>query len=410
MNHRTPVIIAGANYLSGVTSWANQLRTALADHPRYHVQTLYIGRRDNDSAADISVTTLPHAQEKLRELAPVVVLPNYVWPLYLSGLEPGIRCIGMCHADDVTQYYRPLCWYEPAIAKYIAVSKECASNLAQHLGCHSHDIATLPYGVCVPSELQREYQTKPLRLIYAGRVTQPQKRVWDFVPLVEHLLRARVPFVFDIIGGGDEFGPLQHIFSARVPAADVRFHPRVPHREMSAHWLNHDVFLQVSDFEGTSVSMLEAMAHGVVPIVTAASSGIDGVIRSQENGFVVPIGDMRAMAQAIAELANAPSLLEETGRAAYRAAQPYEMNLYARKFAGILDEVMAAEPEFDHRIRYGRFSPVHPLLLQQQQIAQQQAETAQFNQRPVRRLLKGGWIGRGRSRSHRNLRGNRHAA
>ena len=388
MSRKTPVIIAGTNCLSGVTSWADQLRTAFADHPRYEIKTLYIGPEENASA-DIAARTLEEAHQTICQMAPAILIPNYVWPLFFAGFEPGIRCIGMCHADDVTQYYRPLSWYEPAIAKYIAVSSECRQRLAEHVPCRTEDIAMLPYGVRIPTSLDRTYQTKPLRLIYAGRVTQPQKRVWDFVPLAEHLLRAKVPFVFDIYGDGDEFEPLQRMMRARVPAADVHFHGRVSHSEMAEKWLNHDIFLQVSDFEGTSVSMLEAMAHGVVPVVTAASSGIAGVINHQDNGFVVSVGDMAAMANLIAQLANNPALAPNVGRAAYCTAQPYAMDLYATRFARIIDAVADADQGIDFQGRYGRYTPMHPLLVQQQLVAKQQSEIAELKERLSKRLFKG---------------------
>jgi glycosyltransferase involved in cell wall biosynthesis len=392
MKRRLPVVIAGTNCLSGVTSWADQLRTALADHTRYDVRTLHVGPQVDDHA-DIAVRTLPEAHETVCRMAPAIVIPNYVWSLFLTAFEPGIQCLGMCHADNVAQYYRPLSWYEPAIAKFIAVSNECHGHLKEYVSFRAHDIITLPYGVCVPDQLKRTYQTKPLRLIYAGRVTQPQKRVWDFVPLVEHLLRAKVPFVLDIVGEGDEFAPLQQVMRARIPAADVHFHPRVPHREMAAKWLSHDIFLQVSDFEGTSVSMLEAMAHGVVPVVTAASSGIAGVISPPDNGFVVPVGDMEAMARAISRLANDPTLLATAGRAAHHTAQAYSMELYARKFVRILDEVAEGDPAVDYHKRYGIFSPTHPLLVLRQIIEQQKTELGRRNERTLEKILRSRWGG-----------------
>jgi hypothetical protein len=199
MTRRLPVIIAGTNCLGGVTSWADQLRAALADHPRYDVRTLYVGPNATESA-DIGVKSLEDAHDAVRKLAPAILIPNYLWSLFLAGFEPGIKCLAMCHADDMDQYYRPLGWYEPTVTKFIAVSRECSERLAQRIPCRSADIEMLPYGVRVPDKLDRTYQTKPLRLIYAGRVTQPQKRVWDFVPLVEQLLRAKISFVFDIIG------------------------------------------------------------------------------------------------------------------------------------------------------------------------------------------------------------------
>jgi glycosyltransferase involved in cell wall biosynthesis len=268
----------------------------------------------------------------------------------------------------------------------------------------------LPYGVHIPAPLARDYRTKPLRMIYAGRVTQPQKRVWDFLPLVQHLLRRKVPFVFDIIGDGDEFAPLQQVLRARVPAADVHFHGRVPHREMGAKWLEHDVFIQVSDFEGTSVSMLEAMAHGVAPVVTAASSGIEGVITPRENGFIAPVGDMAAMADVIAELAGNESLLADTGREAYRTAQAYAMDSYVRKFVRILDEMVEIGDHIDYHKRYGVYSPTHPLLVQRQLLEKSESQKDDATmEKPSRGFLHSlkHWP---RSKSKRGPRNDHHAA
>jgi hypothetical protein len=197
---------------------------------------------------------------------------------------------------------------------------------------------------------------------------------------------------------------------ARIPAADVVFHRRVPHREMAARWAGHDIFVQVSDFEGTSVSMLEAMAHGAVPVVTAASSGVADVIRGQENGFVVPIGDMAAMASTIARLANDQMLLANAGRAAYRTAQAYAMDLYASKFAQILDDVTKADENVDYQKRYGIYSPVHPLLVQRQSMEQQLANVAESDERSLKQLFRVGWKGLRRTKLKSGRRNEHRAA
>jgi glycosyltransferase involved in cell wall biosynthesis len=245
----------------------------------------------------------------------------------------------------------------------------------------------LPYGVNVPRTLDRRYQVAPLRLVYAGRVTQLQKRVTDFVPLVKHLLQANVPFTFDIIGEGDHYSSLKDEMNDRFPSGLVHFHPRLPHREMPGIWSGHDVFLQVSDFEGTSVSMLEAMAHGVVPIVTAASSGISGVIHSRENGFVVPVGDMAAMAQVLARLASDQSLLAAIGRAAHQMAKEYSLESYGRRFIEFLDDVLEVGHHVDVYQRYGMFGAAHPLFKQSQLIMHQQEQIIQLQQGALQRLL-----------------------
>lgn len=388
---KLPIIIAGTNCLSGVTTWADQLRAAMARHPNYVVKLLYIGPERHPGDFDIVVDSAEAAHHAVRALAPAVVLPNYMWELFLTAFEPGIHCVGMCHADSEEQYYRPLTWYEPFISKFIAVSRECADRLRECTPHRSSEIATLPYGICIPTKLTRNYQTDPLRLIYAGRVTQLQKRVLDFVPLVENLRNAQVPFVFDIVGDGDELESLRAEMQSRFPAGCVHFHARVPHRDMPGWWFGHDVFLQVSDFEGTSVSMLEAMAHGVVPVVTAASSGIAGVIHDQANGFVVPVGDMVAMSQAVASLAANQTLLSTVGRAAYQSVQVYSMDHYVERFTRFLDQMVEAGHVVDVYQRYGMFGAHHPVYKLRERLENQQVEIARLQQSAIKRFFDGGY-------------------
>jgi len=359
---KLPVIVAGTNCLGGVTTWAAVLRTLLADHPRYAVRLLHVGRGRDRGDFDLAARTVADAERLVREHAPAILIPNYVWELYFAGFAPGVKCLGMCHADDDEQYYRPLSWYEPLATKFVAVSPECGARLTARIPCRSRDIAVLPYGVHVPRSLTRDYRTDPLRLVYAGRVTQLQKRVRDLVPLVAELVKANVPFEFDVVGEGDEFDALRAALAAVAPAGRVRFHHRVPHAEMPQVWGKHDVFVQVSDFEGTSVSMLEAMAHGLVPVVTAASSGIAGVIHDGANGFVVPVGDMAALARAIARLATEPGLLERLGQAAHESAQAYALEPYRDRFVALLDEVVRAPDDVNLYERYGMFGYAQPLF------------------------------------------------
>lgn len=336
---RTPVILAGTKCLSGVTTWAERLREEFVGHPRYDVRLLHIGP-EHAPGYDLYAANVEEARALVRGLGPAILVPNYVWELYLEGGETGISCLGICHSNSLQEYYLPLTWYESKVAEFIAVSPECTQELAARIPFRAKDITTLPYGVRVRRELNREYRTEPLRIIYAGRLTQPQKRVGNFVRLVEYLLREQVQFVFDIVGDGEELAPLQHAMQRWFPAARVRFHGRLPHEVVDGMWSAANVFVQASDFEGTSVSMLEVMAHGVVPVVTAASSGVAGVIEHARNGFVVPVGDMAAMAQVIATLAKDQQLLAASGRAAHASAQTYSMQVYCDRFVQVLDRIV----------------------------------------------------------------------
>jgi hypothetical protein len=159
----------------------------------------------------------------------------------------------------------------------------------------------------------------------------------------------------------------------------------VPHDEMPGIWSSHDVFVQVSDFEGTSVSMLEAMAHGVVPVVTAASSGIADVIHHEENGFVAPVGDMKALAEHIRRLADDRALLSSAGGAAYESAKAYSMTPYTERFTQVLDQAVATGPEQEQK-RSCTFVALHPLYKQRQVIVEQQEQIRKLKRGPMQRL------------------------
>src|SRR5689334_9444481 len=118
---RIPVFIVGKGYLSGVSTWAEQVRKRLADHPTYDIQLLHVGPGTYEHA-DVTVDDVEAAHRHIVESAPAIVFPNYVWQLFLTGFSPGVRCIGMCHADSEEQYYLPLTWYEALISQFIGVS------------------------------------------------------------------------------------------------------------------------------------------------------------------------------------------------------------------------------------------------------------------------------------------------
>jgi glycosyltransferase involved in cell wall biosynthesis len=344
MGKKIPIIVGSVGSVSGVASWTFRLKEAFKEHDRYEILLFKAPGTRWDRRFDLSAPNAVAAFRLLDNLAPAVVIPNFIWTLFPIGLNKNIRCIGICHADSENEYYGPLRWYDPLIAKFIAVSPECSQKLAGYLPNRVDDITTLVYGVSVPEALERSYRVDPIRLVYGGRVVQQQKRVFDFVALAEHLLELQVDFVFDIVGDGSDLPALKEAMSKIAHAGRVRFLGRRRPEEMSSIWLKHDVFVQVSEFEGTSVSMLEAMAQGAVPVITATHSGAASVITQAKNGFLLPIGDMRAMAQIIAELAGSPDLLQTVGQTAYHEVKRFSMQAYVETFSTIIEQALASPP------------------------------------------------------------------
>lgn len=346
--NRIPVLVAVGDFASGVTSWAFRLRDACAAHPKYRVVLLNCRKTGNKMGAfDADCFSLESARQYVQRQQSAILVPNFVFGLYALGAELAraghdLRIIGFCRADSEEEYYAPLRFFEPAITQFAAVSPECVARLGERIPHRTGDIALMPTGVRVPP-FARGYQTRPLRLIYAGRIVQIQKRVMDFVPLTQALLDRGVDFTLDIAGQGRDLPELQSAMAAVPHGGRVRFLGRVQPEAMDSVWANHEVFLQTSDFEGTSNSMLESMAQGLIPVLTRTESGVDGIVEEGRNGFLVDIGDMDAMASVVAQLATAaPETLQSMGRAAHEAASGYSIEQYVDRFTAMLDRAMAA--------------------------------------------------------------------
>jgi glycosyltransferase involved in cell wall biosynthesis len=77
-------------------------------------------------------------------------------------------------------------------------------------------------------------------------------------------------------------------------------------------YASFDVFLLTSLNEGTPVVAIEALAAGV-PVVATDAGGTRTVVDDGETGFVVPVGDVDALADRVAQLRDDPALRARFG-------------------------------------------------------------------------------------------------
>lgn len=83
-----------------------------------------------------------------------------------------------------------------------------------------------------------------------------------------------------------------------------------------------DIFCLPSRNEGMGKALVEAMATGL-PVVASDIGGIKDIVRPGENGFLIPVGDVQALAEAIALLCHDPEMRRRMGAAGRRVALRY---------------------------------------------------------------------------------------
>lgn len=142
---------------------------------------------------------------------------------------------------------------------------------------------------------------KPLRIAYGGRITKEQKRTHLIVPLMEKLIEKKVNFQLNMVGDGDYRKELQTEAANRKWGEKYQYLGLLENIKMGEFWNGHDIYINLSDYEGASLAMLEAMAVGCVPIVTKVS-GTSEYIEHGVNGFLCNLDCVDEVVENIAKI------------------------------------------------------------------------------------------------------------
>ena len=225
-------------------------------------------------------------------------------------VRPGLVTLhGVRPADDIATS-RLLRWTGlPVVA--------CGAGVAATLRAHGTEpLRTIVNGVgpCPPpaavAALRREWGlASGLRLIVAAGRLVPQKRHDLAVSAIAHVPGAALVILGD--------GPLRHALERQIE--ELRLSGRVrlvgSHSDARAILGAADVVLQPSDWEGLPLVVLEAMS-AARPVVATRVRGLRELVRDGIDGLLVPPGDARGLATAVATILTDNNLACRLGSAA----------------------------------------------------------------------------------------------
>ena len=128
--------------------------------------------------------------------------------------------------------------------------------------------------------------------------------------------------VLEIAGAGDYRPALERLATSLDLHDRVRFLGRIPEVEKLALLRRAWGLVFASPKEGWGITNLEAAACGT-PVVASDSPGIRESVRHGETGFLVPHGEVAAMADALGALAASQPLVRRLGERARRFAEGF---------------------------------------------------------------------------------------
>jgi glycosyltransferase involved in cell wall biosynthesis len=136
--------------------------------------------------------------------------------------------------------------------------------------------------------------------------TRSWEPIYGVLPLLESFGMAhhRDPRLRLVLAGAGSLRPEveRFIFTSGLDGT-VWLPGAVPHDQLPDYFRAADLYASFAASDGSSVSLLEAMATGLPAIVTDRASNREW-IASPSNGLLAPFGDTRAMAAAFVEIAN----------------------------------------------------------------------------------------------------------
>ena len=260
----------------------------------------------------------PALARALERFAPDLVdahyLPNYGLLGVLAGRRPlSVTVWGsdllVAGSRDALQRARARFVLERA--DLVLADAENLASAARALGAAPERVRTIPWGVDLGRF--RPAAARASGLLVSARMHEPVYDVATILHGVKPVLESR-PYARLVVAGEGRLRPALERLAARLlPAGRWQFAGRLPAAELAALLARAEVYLSASRSDSTSLSLLEAMAAGAIPVVSDIEGNREWVADG-EGARLFPCGDAAGLARALEQ-----ALSEEAWAAGARA-------------------------------------------------------------------------------------------
>lgn len=178
---------------------------------------------------------------------------------------------------------------------WVANSQAIAADLARW-SVPRERVHAIPNGIDMPGDFRRQARNGVVHFVSIGRL-DAEKAVEQTIRAFA-ALSADTPARLTILGDGPCRQELEALSRRLGQDRRIAFPGEVA--DVTPYLREADVYLSTSVSEGMSNALLEAMSHGVMPVVSRVS-GADDLVEEGVSGFLFPPGDENALATRLEE-------------------------------------------------------------------------------------------------------------
>jgi glycosyltransferase involved in cell wall biosynthesis len=169
----------------------------------------------------------------------------------------------------------------------------------------------------------------PLSCIFVGRF-EKRKGIYDLLTVAEQLREESIDFL--LVG----YGAIQR---QEKIIKNVRMIGRVPNEELFSHYDRCKVLFFPSYTEAFGITLLEAMARGLVLLISDIP-GIREFVQEGRNGYLFPPGDIEQMKERLLYLKHHPEEIERISRNNLSDVHRFTVERQAEKYLDIYRNVL----------------------------------------------------------------------
>ncbi len=200
-------------------------------------------------------------------------------------------------------------------AQHITCVSEVQKKEIEQLGIKEEKISVFP--MCIDEDFLEVGRSREKDLgsgsltVLSNRNLLPIYNVSLLIRVIPMVLQEEPNTKFFIAGDGPERDHLEKEAKKLNVNSSLQFLGRVPHEEVPNLLARADIYVSTSLYDGTSVSLLEAMGSGAFPIVTDIPANREWIINGK-NGFLVPTNEEEFLANRIIDAIRNQSLFEKS--------------------------------------------------------------------------------------------------
>jgi glycosyltransferase involved in cell wall biosynthesis len=195
------------------------------------------------------------------------------------------------------------------------------------LGMPADRIVVFPWGVELDhfsprtdSSLRAELGWEGKDVVLSTRSLEPH---YGVAVVIDGFIKAAVQNLemrLLLLGRGSLQNRLQEELTEAGMRDRVHFAGQIEHQKLPAYYRAADLYVTASQSDGSSISLLEAMACGL-PTLVSDIPGNREWVGEEETGWLFPAGDSGRLSQGLLDAFSEPDLLAEMGEKARQVTQ-----------------------------------------------------------------------------------------